>query len=39
MEVLITGDPVSVCDMMADAGSCPGWCTYNPDTNCWDDGD
>ena len=18
---------------------CPGWCSYDPDTNCWDDMD
>ena len=25
--------------MEMDGPQCPSWCTYDNDTNCWDDGD
>ena len=40
MEVLEVGakfDDLYVSNNMVD--SCPGWCEYDPDTNCWRDAD
>ena len=34
MEDLISGQMSN--NMQTDCG---GWCSYNPDSNCWDDGD
>lgn len=39
MEVMVEGITVEQYEFLALEGGCPGWCTYNPDSNCWDDGD
>lgn len=39
MEVLISGVTMSEREVMELSGECIGWCPYNPDSNCWDDGD
>lgn len=35
MEVLVQGLNLD-CNLNSD---CSGWCPYNPDSNCWDEGD
>lgn len=38
MEVLVKG--TSFDTTLANCSSdCSGWCSYNPDSNCWDEGD
>ncbi len=38
MEVLIEAACSDVTNINGFA-DCTGWCTYNPDSNCWDNGD
>lgn len=37
MEVLEFGTTLD--DLNGICNTCPGWCEYNPDTNCWRDAD
>lgn len=46
MEILIRGNQLSSDQIIETISNCNGncnsdanWCPYNPDTNCWDDGD
>lgn len=39
MEVLIEAVRSDATNINGNFMDCPGWCTYNPDSNCWDNGD
>lgn len=46
MNVLIKGNKLSVDLLLKAASNCNGqcssdssWCSYNPDSNCWNNGD
>lgn len=38
MEILIEAVRFDATNINGSA-DCPGWCPYNPDSNCWDNGD
>ncbi len=35
MDVITKG----IVESISSSISCEGWCSYDPDSNCWDDGD